>query len=85
MYLGDKYYYELKLFFFLNLLSFETSALLHKNFGNLLEDVMIVTCKGVVLICEYVSCKPSNLLVKPSMNCDLYQSTHCFNSVNETK
>ena len=35
----------------------ETSELLHKNFGKLLENVMVVLCKGVVLKYEYVSCE----------------------------
>ena len=61
------------------------AMLLHKNFGNLPENVMMVLCKRVILICKYVRCKPSNLRVKPSLNCDLYQFAHCFNFANKTK
>ena len=61
------------------------TMLLHKNLGNLLENVMTVLCKRVILKCEYVSCKPSNLRVKPSLNRDLYQFVHSFNFANKTK
>ena len=73
-----------KTVFSLNFLNFKTLALLHKNFRNL-ENAMIVLCKSVVLKCEYVSCKPSKLRVKPSLNSDLCQSAHCFIFANETK
>ena len=53
-------------------ISCETSVLLHKNFGKLLENVMIVLCKEVVLKYEYVSCQSSDRQVKPSANRDLY-------------
>ena len=52
-------------------LSFETLALLHKNFKNLLENVMIIPCKWVIRKCEPVNCESNNLRVVSKLTSNL--------------
>ena len=72
--------------------SFETLALLHKSFGHLLKNIMIILCKGVIRKCQLVNCESknlrvvrylaNNLRVNPSASCELYYFVHCFKSRN---
>ena len=72
--------------------SFETLALLHKSFGHLLENIMIILWKGVIRKCQLVNCESkslrvvrylaNNLRVNPSASCELYYFAHCFKSRN---
>ena len=76
-------------------LSFETLALIHKNFENFLENIMIIPCRGVIRKCEPVNCESKNLRVVSylinnlrdnlSESCDIYQCAHCCKLANVIK